>query len=186
MVTARTSKDIFEDAELAEAVEDLRRVAADGIKGEGIPQDISDPTILVTIYVAETGEPRHVPAWTLEGKNSIMRRRDENGQRVFVTKKPANSPWRQGDVLCLLHRDHPRRAEFEAMGLVGKFCKAAHLGSDFSLNIHMQNRHKQEWATIQTAEQKARDEEYREFQKLQSQAALVAIGAKAETPKKAT
>ena len=179
---------VYEDAEIANAIEEIEALEqselalasaeefARGSQNVPLVKDISDPSRLITIYVTETGEPRPVPAWTLEGKNSILRRRNEDGTRFFSAKQPANREWKKGSVLCMLHPDHPRRAELnEQIGLAGKVCPAGHLASTFSLRIHMAHRHSQEWAAIQEYEQSARDEEDRRLRRIQAQAAEIAI-----------
>lgn len=156
-------------AELEDFIEDEDRVLA-SISGDN-PQpskfidENHSPTRLVTIYVKETGEPRKVPAWTLDGKNSILRRKRPNGQREFVTRPDqADAVFKGGDVMCLLHPKHPRRAEFDAMGLQGKTCgaltgkHAGNLASEFARDIHMEHRHHAEWQTIQRFESKQRED----------------------------
>lgn len=198
MVTSRSREDIYEDAaieaELEEFLEEEEKGLAELLRGaetSRLIQDASDPTRLVWVYVNATGEPRHVPVWTLQGRNSILRRKAPDGSREFVTKPPAGKEWKQGNVKCLLHPNHPRRAEFDEMGLMGKTCgqltgkHAGKLASEFSLDIHMRHRHSQEYATIEAFESKKREAEYREFQRVQTQAAMLALEANQKTPRKA-
>lgn len=193
MVAQRTREEIYEDAELEAELEEFlaeeeKELAAitRGAESSRLIEENHDPTRLVWVYVNSTGEPRHVPVWTLQGKNSILRRRTHDGTREFVTRPPAGKEWKQGNVKCLLHPDHPRRKEFDELGLMGKTCgaltgkHAGSLASEFALEIHMQHRHRQEWATIQAYESRKRDEEYREFQRLQTQAARIAVEAAAK------
>ena len=188
MVT-KSREDIYEDAEIAHDLEDffdeeekgLQELANPNAEASRLVKDISDPTRLVRVYVTTTGEPRDVPKWTLDGRNSILRRRNNEGGREFSLRKPAGVTWEPGNVMCLLHPNHPRRAEFDAMGLRGKTCgaltgkHAGNLASEFSLDIHMAHRHQAEWSTIQRAEARIREEEYREFQRVQTQAARMAV-----------
>lgn len=197
-MVSRTRDEIYEDAaiesELEEFFDDEAEVTkiTAGAESSKWVKDISNPTRLVTVYLVSTGEPRHVPAWTLQGKNSILRRRTQDGQREFATKPPAGKSWEQGTVMCLLHPDHPRRAEFDAMGLLGKTCgaltgkHAGHLASEFALDLHMEHRHAAEWATIQRHEARMRDQEYRDFQRLQSEFARSQIEANQGKGKKAS
>ena len=133
--------------------------------GEGQMRNISDPMRLIRVYIAATGEPRDVPFWTVDGKNSILRRKVD-GQRVFSVHP--TQPWKGGEVPCILHPSHPNRERYNAMGLEGKVCPAAHLASLYSQRVHAMHRHKTEWETIQAYEQLERDEEQRAFIRLQT------------------
>jgi hypothetical protein len=175
--------ELMEEVELIESAESaIKRTdepdfgSAGGLipRGEGGVVDISDPTRLITIYESKTGEPRPVPAWTLTGKNSILRRKHEDGTRVFSDKQSGD--WAPGEVPCMLHAQHPRRDEFRKMGLINN-CKSGNLASVYDQQQHMKLRHRREWATIEAAETRNREDEEREFRRLQAQVATATLAA---------
>ena len=190
---AQKLEELQEELEMIQDVDDLLRedfATAGGNltdPGGGL-RNISDPTRLVRIYVTATGEPRDVPIWTLQGKNSILLRRDTDplspsfSKRVFSTKP--TEPWELGKVPCMLNQSHPNRAKYNQIGLAGRFCPAAHLASIYSQRYHMEHKHKTEWATIRAFEAEEQAEEERVFRRLQTEM-LVAQRA-AMTPREGT
>lgn len=176
-MTTLTPDELQEEQELAAMLETLGESpdgefsTAGGVlpKGEGLMQDVSDPTRLVPVYRTITGEREMVPAWTLAGKNSILRYREPDGSRRFSvqpTKKFVG-----GKVPCMLHESHPDRQRFRDMGIVrvgaAENCAAGKLGSLASQRTHMIRRHRQEWEMIQAAIAEEREEEQRLFMRLQ-------------------
>ena len=109
----------------------------------------------VTVWDKFTGEPSKVNRNMLAGQ--LLKVNDE-GVRCFTTVKPAIEPWR-GSTLCMLHPDSEDRSAYDRMGL--PVCKSGNLASDFQMRLHMQHRHKNEWAQIQDIEQQKVDEEER-------------------------
>jgi len=109
----------------------------------------------VTVWDKFTGEPSKVNRNMLAGQ--LLKVNDE-GVRCFTTVKPAIEPWR-GSTLCMLHPDSEDRSAYNRMGL--PVCKSGNLASDFQMRLHMQHRHKNEWAQIQDIEQQKVDEEER-------------------------
>jgi len=109
----------------------------------------------VTVWDKFTGEPSKVNRNMLAAQ--LLKVNDE-GVRCFTTVKPAIEPWR-GSTLCMLHPDSEDRSAYNRMGL--PVCKSGNLASDFQMRLHMQHRHKNEWAQIQDIEQQKVDEEER-------------------------
>jgi len=109
----------------------------------------------VTVWDKFTGEPSKVNRNMLAAQ--LLKVNDE-GVRCFTTVKPAIEPWR-GSTLCMLHPDSEDRSAYDRMGL--PVCKSGNLASDFQMRLHMQHRHKNEWAQIQDIEQQKVDEEER-------------------------
>jgi hypothetical protein len=142
-------------------------IPADEIKAKGGIADISDPTRLLTIYVTKTGEPREVPAWTLVGRNSILRRKNEDGTRVYSDKQ--NPAFHAGAVPCMLHRSHPERETFRGFGLLVD-CPASKLASYYDQQQHMKLRHRREWATIEENRNRLDRIRNEDFQKQQAEA----------------
>ncbi len=96
-----------------------------------------------------------------------LRKRLPDGRRAFTGNKRNAPQWKAGNVLCWLHADHPRRSEWDSMGLAGHYCDAAHLASPWSARIHMQHRHKNSWENIQEYTETQRSD--RAFQQGQQQ-----------------
>jgi hypothetical protein len=113
----------------------------------------------VTIYDNRTGES------SLCNRNMLpqaLKKKREDGSFVFTTIKPAIKPMK-GSYKCLLHPDDPNRAEYDLMGL--PVCHSAHLKNEFEQKLHMQKKHKREWAVIEERRKEAERQEDRAFQK---------------------
>ena len=109
----------------------------------------------VTVWDKFTGEPSKVNRNMLAAQ---LLKVNDDGVRCFTTVKPAIEPWR-GSTLCMLHPDSEDRSSYDRMGL--PVCKSGNLASDFQMRLHMQHRHKNEWAQLQDIEQQKVDEEER-------------------------
>ena len=109
----------------------------------------------VTVWDKFTGEPSKVNRNMLAAQ---LLKVNDDGVRCFTTVKPAIEPWR-GNTLCMLHPDSEDRSAYDRMGL--PVCKSGNLASEFQMRLHMQHRHKNEWAQIQDIEQQKVDEEER-------------------------
>ena len=109
----------------------------------------------VTVWDKFTGEPSKVNRNMLETQ---LLKVNDDGLRCFTTIKPAIEPWR-GSTPCMLHPDSEDRSAYDRMGL--PVCKSGNLASEFQMRLHMQHRHKNEWAQLQDIEQQKVDEEER-------------------------
>ena len=109
----------------------------------------------VTVWDKFTGEPSKVNRNMLAAQ---LLKVNDDGLRCFTTIKPAIEPWR-GNTLCMLHPDSEDRSSYDRMGL--PVCKSGNLASEFQMRLHMQHRHKNEWAQLQDIEQQKVDEEER-------------------------
>jgi len=109
----------------------------------------------VTVWDKFTGEPSKVNRNMLAAQ---LLKVNDDGVRCFTTVKPAIEPWR-GNTLCMLHPDSEDRSAYDRMGL--PVCKSGNLASEFQMRLHMQHRHKNEWAQLQDIEQQKVDEEER-------------------------
>jgi hypothetical protein len=178
-------EELVERARIAEEARALRQgtdmggLLSDG-PNKGLMRDVSDPMRLVTLYATATGEPREVPAWTLEptSRNNILMRKNADGTPVFSGTPPAGKAWKLGTYPCLLSATHPERDKYVAMGLGFEPCKGEHLASPYAVEMHMRHRHSQEWQTIVSAEARERDDYQREFQRVQMQVAQQALNQK--------
>lgn len=109
----------------------------------------------VTVWDKFTGEPSKVNRNMLETQ---LLKVNDDGLRCFTTVKPAIKPWR-GSTPCMLHPDSEDRSLYDDMGL--PVCKSGNLASEFQMRLHMEHRHKNEWAQLQDIEQQKVDEEER-------------------------
>jgi len=89
-------------------------------------------------------------------------KRDEQGRRVFTTQDPGIRPAR-GNFLCMLHKDHPDRVFHDALGL--PTCPAGHLRNEYNVRLHMQHRHRSEWAVLEDERRKQTEEEERQVRR---------------------
>ena len=69
----------------------------------------------------------------------------EDGTYVFTTQKPEFERY-YGELKCLLHADDPNRETYDRMGLAT--CTKDNLTASHDLRVHMEKRHRREWATI--------------------------------------
>ena len=109
----------------------------------------------VTVWDKFTGEPSKVNRNMLAAQ---LLKVNDDGLRCFTTVKPAIKPWR-GSTPCMLHPDSEDRSAYDRMGL--PVCKSGNLASEFQMRLHMEHRHKNEWAQLQDIEQQKVDEEER-------------------------
>jgi hypothetical protein len=75
-----------------------------------------------------------------------LQKRFDDGTFAFSTKKPEGIDPVIGSVKCLLHKDDPNRKLYTQMGLPE--CVKDNLNTSHDLTIHMQKRHRREWASI--------------------------------------
>lgn len=144
-------------------------------------KDISDPVDSVTLYHRETGEPRTFPRYMLA---KTARKRLPSGEFLLSDKQEVE-PF-VGQVICRLHPSHPRRGEWDQIGLRGRECPAAHLASDFDMEEHMRRKHRRETAVIEQYERRLREDEAaeraRETQELLRQQATAAMALVGQAP----
>jgi len=173
MVTQR----IAEDAAIEAAVEQLEaggtsqvvsftddvRSVIDGVIS------LESTTGKTRVYDRETGVASEILNSRL--KDTLKRRypRDHPmaGKTVFLLRPLVEAP--QGKVLCLLHPDHPERTYLDSIGLRNKFCYSAHIASEFDLDGHMRHRHSKEWAIMERARQRAREDEGQQLLRQQTE-----------------
>ena len=113
----------------------------------------------VMIYHTETGEPSIVNRNLLQFQ---LRKILENGKRAFSARKSDVPTPKRGKYTCLLHSSsrEPWMDEFAL-----PTCRKATLTSPYQVRLHMQHRHKTEWATIEERRQEMERQEQRDFQR---------------------
>lgn len=122
-----------------------------------------------TLYRQDTGEKIQIPVNML---SKTLRKKGEDGERVFDVNPPAGVTYQLGSTLCLFHPDHPNRATYDQIGLRGRVCMSAHLASEYDAMIHAQHRHGQWWKVAEMAETRAREEAAARRQQEQTDAML--------------
>lgn len=108
----------------------------------------------VRVYDRTTGELSVVSRNNLP---QVLKKRNEDGQQVFTTKKPSVTPTR-GAIKCPLHAER-RTDAMTAMGL--PVCRKANLTSEFQARLHMQHRHESAWKAIEEQKKLDREDEER-------------------------
>lgn len=168
-----------------QAIEELEVAKLLDRIGAGTPvKDISDPVDNVTLYHRETGEPRTFPRYMLA---KTARKRLPGGGFMLSDEPEVEAV--KGTVMCKLHADYPRRAEWDNIGLRGRTCPAAHLASDFDMEEHMRRKHRRETAVIEQYERRLREDEQAaravETQELLRQQATAAMALVGQVPARA-
>ena len=95
--------------------------------------------------------------------NEVLRRRREDGSRIWTAVDPHKRP-KRGTHKCLLHQDSPSRAEYDAMGL--RTCKKSNIINEFEVKQHMLKKHPKEWMAIEDKRKEAERQEDRADAKL--------------------
>ena len=96
----------------------------------------------VYVYDNRTGDRSMVNRNMLEQQ---LQKTREDGSYVFTTQKPDFERY-YGELKCLLHPDDPNRELYDRMGLAT--CTKDNLTASHDLRVHMEKRHRREWATI--------------------------------------
>jgi hypothetical protein len=130
----------------------------------GSMQMTSDPGSRdkVTLYSTETGMPSRVLVNMLGKK---LQAKLPDGRKAW--SPTPTKDYSMGSTKCLLHAEHPRRAEFDEIGLAGKTCLKSNIPSEFEVRQHMLHRHKQEWQVMEEARERAEKQEERDFRRMQ-------------------
>lgn len=149
-------------------------VVVGNLAGEALLNDV-DTGVL---YDQRTGVSSTVRIY--EGNNTFARmlsKRDpETGQRIFSTKRPAIAP-PTATVPCWLHPSHPDYARWHSMGLAT--CKGSSFASEQDVQMHMRNKHRNDWQRIESWRAEERDNEARGLQRQTAEAMLAAVQAMA-------
>jgi len=131
------------DAEVAEEPGNMKPGAVVG-NSNGMTMTAAELQSAGYVYVYDnrTGDRSVVNRNMLE--QQLGKRRDD-GTYAFTTTKPEFER-QYGHLKCLLHKDDPNREEYDRMGLA--YCTKDNLTASHDLRVHMQKRHRREWATI--------------------------------------
>ena len=93
---------------------------------------------------------------------SLLKIKDDNGERIFTTRKPPYEPAR-GTFKCLLHPDLPNRVHYDEIGL--PTCKKSNIINQYQVNQHMKKRHPASWEALDLERKEVEKQEERNFQR---------------------
>ena len=143
MTQEKSIQEELRDAEVAEEPGNMKPGAVVG-NSNGMTMTAAELQSAGYVYVYDnrTGDRSVVNRNMLE--QQLGKRRDD-GTYAFTTTKPEFER-QYGGLKCLLHKEDPNRAEYDRMGLT--YCTKDNLTASHDLRVHMQKRHRREWATI--------------------------------------
>ena len=130
----------------------------------------------VYVYNTRTGDRSTVNRNMLEQQ---LQKTHEDGTYAFTTRKPEGLEPSKGKIKCMLHADDPNREKYDSMGL--PVCRKANIVASHDLRIHMEKRHRREWATINGDE--IQKEKQRELERQDNLAEAIRLLAEREAPR---
>jgi hypothetical protein len=90
-----------------------------------------------------------------------LKKTRDDGSAVFTTRKPDRPPDR-GELTCMLHADAPDRDRYDTLGFPS--CPKSNLHTQYDVTVHMQRRHRREWASLEQQRVERERNEDRELQ----------------------
>lgn len=126
-----------------------------------IDMDMLEHNGYVVVYHRRTREPSVIMYDALA--KQLKKTDPDTGELAFTLDRPAKPPYR-GTIKCLLHADDPERAKYDSFGFA--VCRKSNLPSDYQRELHMQRKHKAEWAAMLRERSDRERAERREFQSL--------------------
>ena len=115
----------------------------------------------VVVYHRRTREPSVILYDALA--KQLKKEDPDTHELAFQLERPSQPPYR-GVLKCHLHQDDPERPKYDQFGFA--VCRKSNLPSDYQRELHMQRKHKAEWAAIQREKADRERAERREFQSL--------------------
>ena len=141
----------------------------------------TDESRRVTIYETRTGEPRSIPRvnrpWVLQKLHVDENYPDLLGKPVF-SEQPVGS-FKQGEQLCMLHRDHPASGPYLERGTDP--CIANKIPSPYEVDRHMEIKHPRVWNAMK-AEREQREREQDRQERREMMAMLMGTKGSPVTP----
>jgi len=137
-------QEMLRDAEVAEEPGNIRRGSVVG-NSNGMAMTATELSSAGWVYVynVRTADRSTVNRNMLEQQ---LQKKFDDGTYAFSTRKPEGIVPHVGKIKCLLHKDDPNRELYAQMGLPE--CRKANLNTNHDLTIHMEKRHRREWASI--------------------------------------
>ena len=162
---------VSDDASLEEMIADAKTATEPGeaVAGQVVhkgDEEAPAPIVVhsvesaghVTLYNTKTGIPSRINRNMLPSKLAL---KNADGTSVWSTRQTVVPP--KGTYLCLLHKDHPNRAHYDALGLA--VCSKGDIPSPYEVTRHMRGRHRQEWETLEHERLEKEKQEDRQFQR---------------------
>ena len=97
------------------------------------------------------------------------KKRDKDGNPKWTFRDPGFRP-PSGTMPCMLNDAHPRRSEFDALGLPD--CPKVTLFDEYQVTRHMRHKHRAEMSMIEERDEEAQRKTDRELQRATLQAVL--------------
>lgn len=119
----------------------------------------------VVVYHRRTREPSVIMVDALSKQLKKIDKLEDGGDGksyAFTLDKPKQAPYR-GILKCYLHADDSDRPKWDGFGFI--VCRKNNLPTEFQRRMHMQRKHKQEWASIQADKAERETADRREFEK---------------------
>ena len=134
------------------------------------------PGKLVRIYDTKTGYVSTVLPYMLK---NVMKMTHKDGSPRF--SRTQNVKPAEGSSWCFLNKNHPDNAQVREMGIVAQCSKPVPLLSVVHAERHAETRHSDNWKAYQRMLQERRDDEQREFQRLQLEVLRMQVAGNAGT-----
>ena len=126
-----------------------------------IDLDMLEHNGYVVVYHRRTREPSVIMYDALA--KQLKKVDPDTKELAFQLERPATPPYR-GTLKCLLHADDPDRPKYDQFGFA--VCRKSNLPSNYQRELHMQRKHKAEWAAMQRDRGDRERAERLEFQRL--------------------
>jgi len=149
------------------------------VLADGVPVLGSTGNEKIHMVVDDIASAGYVRMWdTKTGRESYTNRnmietqakkRDKNGNPKWTFRDPGIRP-PSGTLPCMLNEAHPRRHEFDALGL--PTCPKATLFDEYQVILHMRHKHRAEMSMIEDRDAQAERKLDRELQRATLQAVL--------------
>jgi|TARA_A100001391_G_scaffold88974_1_gene58842 hypothetical protein len=148
-------EEMIRDAEVAEEPGDIKQGAVVG-NSNGMAMTASELSSAgwVYVYSTRTGDRSTVNRNMLDQQ---LRKKFEDGSYAFTTRKPEGIEPAKGKIKCMLHKDDPNRGLYDTWGL--PYCRKSNIVASHDLRLHMEKRHRREWATIDGERQQLEKQE---------------------------
>ena len=148
-------QEMMRDAEQAEEPGNMKQGAVVGnSNGMAMTATELQSAGWVYVYSTRTGDRSTVNRNMLEQQ---LQKKFEDGSYAFTTRKPEGIEPAKGKIKCMLHKDDPNRGLYDTWGL--PYCRKANIVASHDLRIHMEKRHRREWATIDGERQELEKQE---------------------------
>lgn len=122
----------------------------------------------VWVYHTETGEPSRINRNML--LTQLKKKIPETGKFAFSLRRPIDSSGnpiqpKSGTFKCWLHKEDPRRAEFDKTGFPK--CKKSNLLNEYEVDRHMQRKHPTAYKALEKGKKERFEAEDREIRRSQ-------------------